>query len=585
MSTNEEIAPAPAGPEARPTGEAISQPPVWPPATPFPELAAGPPPGRWKRLLRWEYTGVIIIALVTLAFHFVAINRPPTIVWDEKWYVGDARSIIAGAGDLRPEHPPLVKLFIVAGEFIFNGFEVPREDTGTTTRSSIGGNSSTDTVLAVSDASRLTTGMTLMVEAEQLYIQSVDTAANQVTVERGAGGCAVASHDSGRTIYVFTDNAFGWRFFPVIFGTMGIFLVFLICRRLKMSWKAAMLVTFLFAFENMTFLHAGLALLDVFMVTLMLAAVLLYLDGRYLPAGVFVALSAECKLAGALIIIAIFLHWAIYRRDDWPMVAGMLVTAAVSFVAFTAIFDFFIEGGFENPISRIYEMLNSTAVNKFSDPKLSISSRPWTWLYPQWFQLYYNSPNVPFIVYSYDPQYLSFISSTVQILIVPVMGYMVYKAVKGSPPAGLVLLWFFAVYVIWIPLDIVTDRVTFVFYFLPATPAVCIGLGMGLSDAWDALRARRAIKGRTTNWHRAGYAAIVFYLVLHLAIFVVFNPAIPTIIKTWLPPFTIGVSPSSSQTSSRLEGGIMAGSLRGSVEVPEISDLLDATVGRKSEDG
>ena len=199
-------------------------------------------------------------------------------------------------------------------------------------------------------------------------------------------------------------------------------------------------------------------------------------------------------------------------------------------------------------------MLNDTAVNKFTDPKLSISSRPWTWLYPQWVQLYYNSPNVPFIVYSYDPQYISFISSTVQILIVPVMGYMVFKAVKRSQPAGLVLLWFLAVYLVWIPLDIVTDRVTFVFYFLPATPAVCIGLGMGLSDAWDALRSRRYFAGRLTNGVRAGYAAIAFYLALHLAIFVVFNPAIPTIIKTWLPPFTIGVSTSSSQTSSFFDG-------------------------------
>jgi hypothetical protein len=28
------------------------------------------------------------------------------------------------------------------------------------------------------------------------------------------------------------------------------------------------------------------------------------------------------------------------------------------------------------------------------------------------------------------------------------------------------------------------------------------------------------------------------WLLIHLAIFIVFNPAIPTIIKTWLPPFS-----------------------------------------------
>jgi dolichyl-phosphate-mannose-protein mannosyltransferase len=305
----------------------------------------------------------------------------------------------------------------------------------------------------------------------------------------------------------------------------------------------------------MAFLHGGLALLDIFMVSFMLAAVLLYLDGRYLLAGVFVALSAECKLTGVLIIFALIFHWVIYRRDHWRAFAGSLVLAAAAFVFFLVLFDFVLKGSLENPVTRIYALLNDTAINKFTIPKLSISSRPWTWIYPQFVQLYYNSPNVPFIVYSYDPQYISFISSTVQIFIVPVMVYMVYKAIKGSRAAGLLLLWFLFVYIIWIPLDIVTDRVTFVFYFLPVTPAICIALGMGLSDAWDALRASRYWKGRTTNWVRAGYAAIGFYLLLHLAIFVVFNPAIPTIIKTWLPPFTIGVSPTSSQTSSFYPGG------------------------------
>jgi dolichyl-phosphate-mannose--protein O-mannosyl transferase len=514
----------------------------------------GRPRRLWRRILHWEYTGLLAIVVITLVFHFVAITRPPTIVWDEKWYVGDARSLISGSGDLRPEHPPLVKLLIVAGDYLFNDFKVPEENTGVKTRNSVGGDSSTDTVVQVSDAARFNTGTTIRINAEQMDVKGVDTNTNQLTVERGAGGSGVSGHAAGQPIYLFTDGAFGWRFFSVIFGTMAIFLVYFICRRLKFSWKAAMLATFLFAFEDMTFLHAGLALLDVFMVTFMLAAILTYLDGRYLAAGVFVALSAECKLTGALIIFALILHWAIYRRDKWQIFAGSLVLSAVSFVFFLVLFDFFLTSSLENPVTRLYAMLNDTAVNKFTVPKLSISSRPWTWLYPQFVQLYYNSPNVPFIIYSYDPQYISFISSTVQILIVPVMGYMVYKAVKGSQAVGLLLLWFLAVYVIWIPLDIATNRVTFVFYFLPATPAVCLGLGMGLSDAWDALMARRAEAGRKTAGVRAGMAAIAFYLALHLAIFVVFNPAIPTIIKTWLPPFSIGVSPSSSQ-SSLYDGG------------------------------
>jgi len=40
-------------------------------------------------------------------------------MFDEQHYVPDARSILAGNGTQRLEHPPLAKLFIAAGIAIF----------------------------------------------------------------------------------------------------------------------------------------------------------------------------------------------------------------------------------------------------------------------------------------------------------------------------------------------------------------------------------------------------------------------------------------------------------------------------------
>jgi dolichyl-phosphate-mannose--protein O-mannosyl transferase len=146
--------------------------------------------------------------------------------------------------------------------------------------------------------------------------------------------------------------------------------------------------------------------------------------------------------------------------------------------------------------------------------------------------------NSPFIVYSFDPQYISFISTTIQILIIPTIGYMIYKATKKSEAAVLVLLWFLATYLVWIPINLATNRVTFVFYFLSTTPAICIGLGMAISDWLDHLKKRRAELDRLTTGVALSYGVIGLWLLIHLAIFIVFNPAIPTIIKTWLPPFS-----------------------------------------------
>jgi dolichyl-phosphate-mannose-protein mannosyltransferase len=522
------------------------QAPTPPILLPPPADTVSAPLTRWQKFWRWEYTGLLIIVLITLGFHFAAIERPNSIIWDEKWYVGDARSIITGGGDVRPEHPPLSKLFIVAGEFIFNGFKVPQKDTGETLTGRI---SSEETVLNVKDASVFTVDTTIRIDKEQMRVTGIDTELDRVFVERDSGGTGKYDHIAGRPIFVFTDNAFGWRFFSVIFGTLGIIVFYFICRKLKLSLRMALIATFLLAFEDMTFLHSSLALLDVFMVTFMLLAVYLYLNENYLLTGVFVALSAQCKLVGVLIFIALALHFIIYRRQKWALFISMFLTAAVAYVVFIVLFDFLLVGGWENPVTRINAMLSGTAANVFTVPKLSISSYPWTWLYPQFFQVSYMSDNVPFIVYGYDPQYISFISSTIQILIIPTLGYMVAKAVKGSQAAGLVLLWFLATYLVWIPLTIITNRVTFVFYFLSTTPAICIGLGMAIDDILGWLRRKRERAGRTTAGVKIWYGVIGFYLLLHLAIFVVLNPAIPTLIKTWLPPFAIGIDPTAANHS------------------------------------
>jgi dolichyl-phosphate-mannose--protein O-mannosyl transferase len=90
-------------------------------------------------------------------------------------------------------------------------------------------------------------------------------------------------------IRVLGDNAFGWRFFSVLFGTASIILFYLVCQKLTSRRYVPLLATFLFAFENSVFVQAGVAMLDVFLVTFMLAAFLLYLHHRYISSGVALA--------------------------------------------------------------------------------------------------------------------------------------------------------------------------------------------------------------------------------------------------------------------------------------------------------
>ena len=141
-----------------------------------------------RRFLACEYAGLCLLVLLVLALHLAAILRPDAPVFDEQYYVPDARSILQGDGSERIEHPPLGKLIITSG------------------------------------------------------------------------------------VALFGDNPFGWRIMSVLFGLACIVFFYLICRSLRLSQRASFLATFILALENLSFVQAGIAMLDVFSLSLMLAA-------------------------------------------------------------------------------------------------------------------------------------------------------------------------------------------------------------------------------------------------------------------------------------------------------------------------
>ena len=411
-----------------------------------------------------------------------------------------------------------------------------------------------DNYLYVNDVSKFNpvkAGETIRIESEQIRILSVDEKLNRLNVQRGVDGTEAANHNIDQEIYLFHDDAFGWRFFSVIFGTACIPVFFFICRRLKMSANISLLATFLFALDDMYFVHSSLALLDIYMLFFMLLGILFYLQKGYLLSGMTFAISALCKTTGVFGFIAVLLHWLIFRQDKplWKSILKMFASifaAAITYLSFDILFEYFIQGKLVDPIRRSIDMLKANAANVFTVPPLSISSRPWEWVLP-W----------KIIVYAYgaapEPQYISFISWTIQLLIIPIFIYLcikskiylrfkpkiqfVFEPQKGNPVAQFALIWFIISYLTWIPLTLITNRVTYVFYFLPTTGAMCIGIALAIKDIVGKCQRRTLIYGRKTKGIRAMYVGLAIYLLLHLAIFVIFNPNFPTIIKFWLPPF------------------------------------------------
>jgi dolichyl-phosphate-mannose-protein mannosyltransferase len=312
------------------------------------------------------------------------------------------------------------------------------------------------------------------------------------------------------SVALFGDNPVGWRTSSILFGTANIVLLFLICRRLGMSYMATNLAAFLLTFENLSFVQSSLAMLDVFSLTFMLLSFWLYLRGNYPLSVIAVVLATLAKLTGAFAILVILLHWLIVRRDKKIHFMLSMFLAPLSFVLFMPLLQFAIFHHLTNFIDDIKVMLSGTASLTFATVQHPSASPPWEWLI---------LPKV--MPYSYNPHYLGAISFTLWALIIPIFLYMIFRAVKKNDAAFFGALWFACTYLVWIAIVLVTDRVTYVYYFYPAIGAICIGLGMVLSQGIEFWKGRQ---GRA-RW--VVLSGVLFFLVLHLAIFAVLVPLNP----------------------------------------------------------
>jgi dolichyl-phosphate-mannose-protein mannosyltransferase len=309
-------------------------------------------------------------------------------------------------------------------------------------------------------------------------------------------------------ISIFGDNPFGWRFFPVLFGDIGVFLFYLICLRLRIPRRYAYLAAFLLSFENLTFIQSSLAMLDVFSLTLMLAAFWFYLRGNYVSAGLMTGLAALAKLTGLLALPIIVLHWLITNRRELKPLVMQIIVAPAALLGLMPILDFFIWHKWLSPFSQLSTMLQISSGSTFAKYPSDMLSRPWEWIL---------KPEI--LTYWIEPHYLAMISPTLWALIIPATGFIIYRSFKNNAAAIFALVWFAGTYLIWMPASLAGDRMSYVYYFYPAVGSVCLALTLMAISLENFSRNRQPDK-----WKKLIDLIIPLYLLLSLGAFIILSP-------------------------------------------------------------
>ena len=345
-------------------------------------------------------------------------------------------------------------------------------------------------------------------------------------------------------IRLWGDNSFGWRFMSVLFGAIGLIVVFELGMTLTGQMGIALLATFLLWMDGLYFVQSRTGMLDVFGVVFMMLALLLFhrywtapparAGARLLGVGLFLGLAVATKwnaayASGLIGLAAIARALALARRPDdgggaaaarhlaWILIGLVALPAAIYLLAYV---PFFLVGhGFKDFVElqrQIYAYHSRlTATHEYQ-------SRWWEWplaLRPVWYHVTRFANGRLANVYAEANPILEWA------LLPAVLWAMAWWARRGDPAFLTMGIGFFGQ---WLPWALVS-RISFAYHWLPVVPFGCIALALAL--------ARLAHGPRAVRWAPWAYVALV------VAAFVFFYPVYACVPLTpdeftwrvWLP--------------------------------------------------
>lgn len=292
------------------------------------------------------------------------------------------------------------------------------------------------------------------------------------------------------SIWLFGDNGVGWRVPSVLFGTLSIPLIYAIVRKAGGARRVGVLATFLYAFDNLVFVHSRIGTLDIFVVCFLLLGLYCYLAEKPTLAGLAFAGATMAKIGGIYGIGAVitleglrFVRiWLESRRWAWERICPLAITGVVYVVALLWMLGALdnIWSSYKNPVTHIQHIFSyGFALTRPEGPQGS-ESVPWQWLINEAPMTYLRTDAQVLVngeVKSSRPEiFFRGAMNPYVIFMAPLaIAFVAYSAFKWRDDCSFVALALFLVtYLPFWPAAMLAHRISYIFYFLPTIPAVAI---------------------------------------------------------------------------------------------------------------
>jgi 4-amino-4-deoxy-L-arabinose transferase-like glycosyltransferase len=300
---------------------------------------------------------------------------------------------------------------------------------------------------------------------------------------------------------VFGDNGFGWRIPSVIAGMVALAAVYAIGRSTGATARLSVLVVALLAFDNLTLVHGRIGTLDMLVLAPILVGSWLALRERWALAGLAMAVGILVKLTAVYGVAAVLLLFLLQHAVGWWRSRRVPLAELRGPIAFTIVFVIAGLAGlwaldtrfttFATPVDHLRRMVEYGA--NLGAPKAQVGfcpgsdSRPWQWPFNEC-QIQYLRVDVT--VKAGDTP----ISATPKIdfrgalnplltgtVILAALFATWYAWKRRNRLALWAVAWGAANYLPYVGLGLLTNRIMYIYYFLPALPAVAAATALLLA--------------------------------------------------------------------------------------------------------
>jgi predicted membrane-bound dolichyl-phosphate-mannose-protein mannosyltransferase len=298
------------------------------------------------------------------------------------------------------------------------------------------------------------------------------------------------------SIAAIGDGPIGWRLPSLLAGLGSIALVYGIVRTAGGDGWLGVLAAAIFAFDNLALVHSRIGTLDMMMTALLLGGALFHLGRWSFGAGAACAAAALVKIPGVYGVLALLIYEALKammeRRASgvWPRES--IRSAAFLLAGFLPVWligmwllDLLVTQ-YSMPWEHLAYIVGAGAAHGSAAGPTNFESYPWQWLYNE-VQMPYlqitdhvvvNGEEIGtrFSVYFRGAMTPAIIGAAPLAL-----GYAGWRWWRTREPLALwVMAWVAGTYLPYFLLALVTNRITYIYYFLPVLPAVTVAIALFL---------------------------------------------------------------------------------------------------------